>query len=78
MDLRFNEHGALYAMGAPSQLPDTIISFCDRHVALAVIHAKLDTLAALGKGQMTVQGLIPLTDTLDRVLDRLGTLLGRN
>ncbi len=71
----FREDGAVYAAGASAELPDVIIAFRDRDVALAAIHGNLDTLGALGKGQMTVRGLIPLADALDRVLDRLGLLL---
>ncbi len=56
-------------------MPDVIISFRDRDVALAAIHGDLDNLGALGKGQMTIRGLIPLADALGRVLDRLDFLL---
>jgi hypothetical protein len=73
--IRFREDGAVYASGEPGELPDVIIAFRDRDVAVAAIHGDLDTLAALGNGQMTVRGLIPLADALDRVLDRLGLLL---
>jgi hypothetical protein len=73
--IRFREDGAVYASGASGELPDVIIAFRDRDVAVAAIHGDLDTLGALGKGQMTVRGLIPLADALDRVLDRLGLLL---
>ena len=73
--IRFQKDGAVYASGSSGELPDVIIAFRDRDVALAAIHGDLDTLGALGKGQMTVRGLIPLADTLDRVLDRLGRLL---
>lgn len=73
--IRLRAKGAVYASGIPGELPDVIISFRDRDVALAAIHGDLDNLGALGKGQMTVRGLIPLADALDRVLDRLGLLL---
>jgi hypothetical protein len=73
--LRFENSGAVHCSGAPEMLPDVIISFRDRHVALAAIHGNLDHLGAVGKGEMTVRGLIPLADTLGRVLDRLGFFL---
>jgi hypothetical protein len=75
--VRFQNNGAVVASGAPGELPDVIISFRDRDVALAAIRGDLDNLAALGKGQMTVRGLIPLADTLGRVLDRLDCLLNK-
>ena len=73
--IRFQEDGAVFASGSSEELPDVTIAFRDRDVALAAIHGDLDTLAALGKGQMTIRGLIPLADTMDGVLDRLGLLL---
>lgn len=73
--IHFQADGAVHASGPSEKSPDVIIAFRDRDVALAAIHGDLDTLAALGKGQMTARGLIPLADTLDRVLDRLGHLL---
>ena len=76
--LRFGKNGATYASGAPDRIPDVIISFRDRRVALAAIHGELDNLAAIGKGQMAVRGLIPLADTLDRVLERLGRLMNED
>ncbi len=75
--IRFQKNGAVVASGAPGELPDVIISFRDRDVALAAIRGDLDNLGALGKGQMTVRGLIPLADALGRVLDRLDFLLNK-
>jgi hypothetical protein len=75
--IRFRKKGAVVASGTPGELPDVIISFRDRDVALAAIRGDLDNLGALGKGQMTVRGLIPLADTLGRVLDRLDFLLNK-
>jgi len=73
--IRIQKDGAVYASGSCAELPDVTIAFRDRDVALDAIHGELDTLGALGKGQMVVRGLIPLADTVDRVLDRLGLLL---
>ncbi len=61
-------------MRTPREIP-TPRRASDRDVAVAAIHGNLDILGALGKGQMSVRGLIPLADALDRVLDRLGLLL---
>ena len=76
--IRFQKNGAVVASGVPGELPDVIISFRDRDVALAAIRGDLDNLGALGKGQMTVRGLIPLADALGRVLDRLDFLLKKD
>ena len=73
--IRFRKSGAVYGSGSTGEFPDVIISFRDREVALSAIHGDLDSLAALGKGQVIVRGLIPLADALDRVLDRLSFLL---
>ena len=75
--LRFDKSGAVYASGTPEQLPDVVIAFRDRRVAVDAVHGDLDNLAALGKGDMTVRGLIPLADALGRVLDRVGLILSR-
>ena len=75
--IRFHRNGAVYGSGSAGELPDVIISFRDREVALSAIHGELDSLAALGKGQVTVRGLIPLADALDRVLERLSFLLNK-
>ena len=76
--IRFQNNSAVVASKAPGELPDVVISFRDRDVALAAIRGDLDNLGALGKGQMTVRGLIPLADELGRVLDRLGFLLAKS
>jgi hypothetical protein len=73
--LRFNDAGAVRGSGPPDELPDVVISFRDRRIALAAMQGDLDNLAALGNGQMTVRGMIPLADALDRVLDRLDHLM---
>jgi hypothetical protein len=75
MELR--RDGAAHGCGAPDRLPDVCISFGDRRVARAAIRGELDSLAALGKGEMTVTGLIPLADALQRILDRLSLLFAR-
>jgi hypothetical protein len=73
--IRLEKGGAVHASGTNGELPDVVISFCDRRVALAALRGDLDNLAALGKGQMAVRGFIPLADALDQVLDRLGRLM---
>lgn len=73
--VRFGEDGASRTPPTRGEPADVVISFCDRPTALAAIHGDLDNLAALGKGRMTVRGLIPLADALGRVLERLGRLM---
>ncbi len=73
--LRLGKTGAVRVSEPRAALPDVAISFRDRRVALAALRGDLDNLAALGKGQMTVRGLIPLADALDRVLERLGRFM---
>ena len=61
--------------GVPRETADVVVTFRDRQVALSAIKGELDNLAALGKGQMSISGLIPLADALDRVVDRVTQFL---
>jgi len=73
--IRFENKRAVFSSGTHGERADVIISFRSRDVAVSAIRGELDTLGALGKGQMTVRGLIPLAEALDRVLERMNSLL---
>ena len=51
--------------------PDVIITFTDRSTADAALLGRLDANAAVGLGDVTVRGLVPLADGLGVVMDRV-------
>lgn len=57
--------------GTPPRRPDVCIEFADIDVAYAAMRDELDAMAAVGSGQITVQGLVPLADGLNFVMERL-------
>ena len=61
--------------GQAPRPPDTAIHFRDLSIASAAAAGSLDQLAAIGGGDIQVLGRIPLADTLDVLLDRIGSYL---
>jgi len=61
--------------GRAAQQPDTTIRFRDVSIASAAAEGSLDELAAIGAGEIEVMGRIPLANTLDVLLDRIGSYL---
>jgi hypothetical protein len=57
--------------GEPPRRPDVRITFADMRVAYGAMREEIDTLAAVGSGQITVEGLVPLADGLNFVMERL-------
>ncbi|SDU23187.1 hypothetical protein SAMN05444156_2749 [Verrucomicrobium sp. GAS474] len=55
----------------PPRRPDVQITFADIDVAYAALRDEADTYAAVGLGQITVDGLVPLADGLNLVMERL-------
>ena len=50
---------------------DVEITFRDEATAAAALRGQLDQLAALGRGDIVVRGLVPLAEKLGLVMDRL-------
>jgi hypothetical protein len=59
---------------APRQ-PDVTISFVDYSVAYGALREEIDTIAAIGTGEIKVSGLIPLADGLNLAMERLSDYL---
>lgn len=61
--------------GEPPRRPDVSIVFVDADTAYAALREEIDTLAAVGAGRIRVDGLVPLADGLNFVMERLGVYL---
>jgi hypothetical protein len=55
----------------PPRRPDVCIVFGNVDLAYAALRDEADTMAAIGAGEMRVDGLIPLADGLNVVMERL-------
>ncbi|MFA5851488.1 MAG: hypothetical protein WC820_02195, partial [Spirochaetales bacterium] len=64
------------AGAATSRVPDAILSFASPESAIAVLSGKRQAVVALGSGEVTIAGLLPLVQGLFSVLDRLSWYLG--
>ena len=69
----FDHGSADYAAGwgVPPRRPDVRIVFTDADIAYGAMRDEIDTLAAVGGGRIRVEGLIPLADGLNFVMERL-------
>jgi hypothetical protein len=68
------DHGSSdYAAGwaVPPRRPDVRITFADIDVAYGAMRDEIDAMAAVGSGQIKVEGLVPLADGLNFVMERL-------
>ena len=61
--------------GEPPRRPDVSILFVDADIAYGALREEIDTLAAVGARQIKVDGLVPLADGLNFVMERLGVYL---
>ncbi len=59
----------------PPRRPDVSIVFGSLGLAYAAMRDEADTMAAIGAGEMTIEGLIPLADGLNVVMERLRVYL---
>jgi len=59
----------------PPRRPDVRIVFGDMNVAYAAMRDEIDSMAAVGNGEIRVDGLIPLADGLNFVMERLRVYL---
>jgi len=55
----------------PPRRPDVCIVFGSLRLAYAAMRDEADTMAAIGAGEMTIDGLVPLADGLNVVMERL-------
>jgi hypothetical protein len=61
--------------GPPPRRPDVTISFVDYSVAYGALREEIDTIAAIGTGEIKVSGLIPLADGVNLAMERLSDYL---
>jgi hypothetical protein len=59
----------------PPRRPDVRIVFRDVDVAYAAMRDEIDSMAAVGTGEITIDGLIPLADGLNFVMERMRVYL---
>jgi hypothetical protein len=71
------EHGTNCKSGwsDPPRRPDVTIVFGDIHTAYGAMHDDIDTMAAIGSGSIKIEGLIPLADGLNAVMERMRVYL---
>jgi hypothetical protein len=55
----------------PPRRPEVCIAFNDVETAYAAMRDQIDTVAAVGRGQIRVDGLVPLADGLNFIMQRL-------
>jgi hypothetical protein len=67
----YTADGCAAGWGEPPRRPEVCITFCDVATAFAAMRDQIDTLAAVGRGQIIVDGLVPLADELSFVMQRL-------
>ena len=67
---KWNGSAIAWARGRAPGAVDVRVSFADEPTALAALRGELDEMAAIGAGELTVRGLIPLAETLGLVLAR--------
>jgi hypothetical protein len=66
----------LTALDAAPERPSARLTFADAGSALAVLSGKRTAVVALGAGEVTVAGLLPLVQGMFGVLDRVSQYLG--
>ncbi len=67
----FGVHRSASGWSTPPRRPDVSIIFGNIGLAYAAMRDEADTMAAIGAGEMTIDGLIPLADGLNVVMERL-------
>ena len=72
---KWDGHAVTWGRGHPPHDPDVIISFANETVALAALRGELDEWSAIGAGELSVRGLVPLAETLGLVMARASVYL---
>lgn len=73
--IRWNGSKCSSGNGEPDDEPDVRITFRNPQILFLASQQQLDPLATVGKGDVTVEGLVPLADTLSLVMDRISLYL---
>jgi hypothetical protein len=55
----------------PPRRPEVCVTFCGVDTAFAAMRDQIDTIAAVGSGQILLDGLVPLADELSFIMQRL-------
>jgi hypothetical protein len=63
--------GCTAGWGNPPRRPEVCIAFNDSDTAFAAMRDQMDAMAAAGRGQVVVDGLVPLADGLNFVMQRM-------
>ena len=61
--------------GSPPRAPDLIVNFGGADTVTGIVDGRLDKLLAVGRGDIRVQGLVPLAERLDVLMDYTARLL---
>ncbi|MEM6883985.1 MAG: hypothetical protein AAF571_03070 [Verrucomicrobiota bacterium] len=69
LDLR-SDH-PIAGTGKPPASPLVTLNFCNDETAVQAMANRLDGLAALGRGDLVLEGFVPLADSLDLVMARI-------
>ncbi len=75
--VRVTAEGVVTGPGAPTDPPSARISVRDLGSALASLAGEADSQAEVGLGRVVVEGLLPLADGFDALLQRVDAYLGR-
>jgi hypothetical protein len=67
--------GCAAGWGEPPRRPEVCVTFANMQVAYGAMRDEIDTMAAVGCGEIKVEGLIPLADGLNVVMERLRVYL---
>lgn len=67
----------LAGQGPPPRLPDVRVRFADINIANATLRNDIDTLAAVGSQRIIIEGLSPLAEGLELIMERLNFYLAR-
>ncbi len=68
-------HSCDSGWGDPPRRPDVAISFADSATAYGALREEIDTLAAVGTGEIRISGLIPLADGVNLAMERMAVYL---
>lgn len=67
--------GAFLAGDGSVAEPTAELTFANLDVAAALINGELDTMAALGKREIVIRGLLPLVDNVSAIMDHVESYL---
>lgn len=68
-------NGIIYPkMGKASQV-NALMEFANTEIAGAVFDDQIDAMAAIGTGDIKLEGMIPMVDNMNAILDRVSTYL---